>query len=171
MGDAPDGVQTLIRQTRELVQNSLEEARRSIWELRSQGTDAADFRSRLSSMATELGKRAGVHLQFSVLGTYRALPENVESELLKIGQEAMTNVVRHANAKQLKVDLAYEAKKVRMIIADDGQGFAGNVNSSGPDGHFGLRGMRERADHIGAQLFVKSAPGEGTQIEVEKIVP
>lgn len=171
LGDAPDDVQTLIRQARELVQSSLEEARRSIWELRSQGTDAADFRSRLSHMAAELGKRAGVQLKFSVLGTYRALPENIEKELLKIGQEAMTNVVRHANAKQMKVDLAYEGKKVRMIIADDGRGFAGNVNSTGPDGHFGLRGMRERAGHIGAQLVVKSAPGEGTQIEVEKIVP
>jgi signal transduction histidine kinase/ligand-binding sensor domain-containing protein len=171
LGDAPDGVKSLVQQTRELVQSSLEEARRSIWELRSQGSDAADFRSRLSRMATEIGKRAGLNVQFSVLGTYRALPEKMENEFLKIGQEAVTNVVRHAQAQQLTINLAYENKKVRMTIADDGRGFEGDANSSGPDGHFGLRGMRERADEIGADLTVKSAPGEGTQIRLEKIVP
>jgi signal transduction histidine kinase len=154
-----------------MVQSGLEEARRSIWELRSQSSDAGDFRSRLSRMASEIGKRAGLNVQLRVLGTYRALPERMESEFLKIGQEAVTNVVRHAQAKQLKIDLTYEGKKVRMLIADDGRGFAAEANGSGPEGHYGLRGMRERAEQIGAQLAVKSMPGEGTQIEVEKIVP
>ena len=81
-----------------MVQSSLEEARRSIWELRSQSSDADDFRARLSRMANEISKRAGLNVQFSVLGTYRALPEKIESEFLKIGQEAVTNVVRHAQA-------------------------------------------------------------------------
>jgi signal transduction histidine kinase/streptogramin lyase len=171
LADSPDSVRNLVLQTRSLVQSSLEEARRSIWELRSQGSDVADFRSRLSSAATDIAKRAGLNVQFSVLGTYRALPEKIESELLKIGQEAVTNVVRHADAKQVKIDLAYEEKKVRMTITDDGRGFEGAVNASGPEGHFGLRGMRERATHIGAQFAVKSRPGEGTRIDVEKIVP
>ncbi len=171
LADAPEPLRNIVTQTRELVQSGLEEARRSIWELRSQGSDAGDFRSRLARMAADIGKRAGLNVQFSVLGAYRALPAKMESELLKIGQEAVTNVVRHAQAKQLKVDLAYEGKRVRMLIADDGRGFAGDVNSSGPEGHFGLRGMRERAKGIGAQLAVKSVPGEGTQVEVEKIVP
>jgi signal transduction histidine kinase/ligand-binding sensor domain-containing protein len=170
LGDAPDSVKALIGQTRNLVQSSLEEARRSIWELRSQGSDAGDFRARLSSMAADIAKRAGLEVQFSVLGTYRSLPEKVENELLKIGQEAVTNVVRHANAKQLKIDLAYDGKKVHMTIADDGCGFADAANSSGPEGHFGLRGMRERASQIGARLTVKSEPSHGTQIDVEKIV-
>jgi len=169
--DAPGEVKNLVLQTRELVQSSLEEARRSIWELRSQGSDAGDFRARLSRAASDIAKRSGLHVQFSVLGTYRALPEKIESEFLKIGQEAVTNVVRHANAKQVKIDLAYEGKKVHLTIADDGCGFANAANSSGPEGHYGLRGMRERAAQIGAQLAVKSRPGAGTQIDVEKIVP
>jgi signal transduction histidine kinase/ligand-binding sensor domain-containing protein len=171
LADAPEGVRNLVGQTRGLVQSGLEEARRSIWELRSQGSDSGDFRARLSRMAADIAKRAGLNVQFSVLGTYRELPEKIESEFLKIGQEAVTNVVRHANAKQVKIDLAYGDKKVRMTIADDGCGFEGTANSSGPDGHFGLRGMRERAAQIGAQLAVKSQAGEGTQIDVEKIVP
>ena len=169
--NAPDNVKDLVRQAREMVQSSLEEARRSIWELRSQGSEAADFRARLSKMAAEVTQRSGVKVQFQVLGTYRTLPENIENELLKIGQEAVTNVVRHAQASQLKIDLAYEGKKVRMTILDDGRGFAGAVNSSGPEGHFGLRGMRERAAQIGADLHVKSQVGEGTQVDIEKIVP
>jgi signal transduction histidine kinase len=171
LGDAPADVGALVMQTRAMVQSGLEEARRSIWELRSQSSDAGDFRTRLSRMASEIGKRAGLNVQLRVLGTYRALPERMESELLKIGQEAVTNVVRHAQAKQLKIDLTYEGKKVRILIADDGRGFAGDANGAGSEGHYGLRGMRERAEQIGAQLAVKSMPGEGTQIEVEKIVP
>ena len=168
--NGPDNVRNLVKQTKEMVQSGLEEARRSIWELRSHGSEAGDFRARLSKMATEVTQRSGLKVQFQVLGTYRALPDDVESELLKIGQEAVTNVVRHAKAQQVKIDLAYEGKKVRMTIADDGRGFAGAVNSSGPDGHFGLRGMRERAAQIGAELNVKSRPGEGTEVDVEKIV-
>jgi signal transduction histidine kinase/ligand-binding sensor domain-containing protein len=168
---APDSVKDLIKQTRELVQSSLHEARRSIWQLRSEGADTADFRTRLSAMASEITQRSGLKVQFQVLGTYRALPENIESELLKIGQEAVTNVVRHAQASEVKIDLAYDRKKVRMTIADDGRGFEGAVNSAGPAGHFGLRGMRERAAQIGAELNVKSHPGEGTEIDIEKMVP
>jgi signal transduction histidine kinase/ligand-binding sensor domain-containing protein len=169
--NTPEGVKELVKQTREMVQSSLNEARRSIWELRSQGSDARDLRARLSKAATEITERAGVKVQYRVLGTYRVLPENIERELLKIGQEALTNVVRHAKANLVRVDLAYEEKKVRMTIADDGGGFEGAVNSLGPEGHFGLRGMRERAAQIGAQLNVTSRLGEGTQVEVEKIVP
>jgi signal transduction histidine kinase len=168
---APDGVRDLIRQARELVQSSLNEARRSIWQLRSEGSEAGDFRTRLSNMASEITQRSGLKVQFQVLGTYRALPENIESELLKIGQEAVTNVVRHAQANEVKIDLAYDRKRVRMTIADNGRGFEGAVNSVGPEGHFGLRGMRERAAQIGAEFIVKSRLGEGTEIDIEKMVP
>lgn len=171
LDNAPDVVKDLIRQAREMVQSSLNEARRSIWQLRSEGSEADDFRARLSKMASEITQRSGLKVQFQVLGTYRALPENIESELLKIGQEAVTNVVRHAHANAVKIDLAYDPKKVRMTIADDGRGFAGSANSAGPEGHFGLRGMRERAAQIGAELNVKSRPGEGTEIDIEKMVP
>jgi signal transduction histidine kinase/ligand-binding sensor domain-containing protein len=171
LDSAPDGVKDLIRQAKEMVQSSLNEARQSIWQLRSEGSEAGDFRARLAKMASETIQRSGLKVQFQVLGTYRALPERIESELLKIGQEAITNVVRHARANEIKIDVAYEGKNVRMTIADDGRGFEGAVNSSGPGGHFGLRGMRERATQIGAELNVKSRLGEGTEVVIEKMVP
>ena len=171
LADAPEDVRNLVTQMREMVQSGLEEARRSIWELRSQGSEAGDFRARLSRMAGDIAKRAGLQVEFSVLGTYRALPEKIEDELLKIGQEAVTNAVRHAQAKRVRIDLAYQEKKLHMSIADDGRGFDAGPNAVGPEGHYGLRGMRERAAEIGAQITVNSRRGEGTQVDVEKIVP
>ncbi|MGI8962743.1 MAG: ATP-binding protein [Bryobacteraceae bacterium] len=82
-------------------------------------------------------------------------------------QEAVANVIRHAYANHIKIHLNFEAKKLRLAIADDGCGFAGDPGSFGVDGHFGLKGMREKADRIDAKLTVRSTAGEGTQILVE----
>jgi signal transduction histidine kinase len=150
------------------VQDSLAEARRSIWDLRSQTAEREDFASKLSKMATQITARAAVKLRFDVNGTYHALPEKIEDELLRIGQEAITNVVRHADAKHIDVALSFDAKKVRMVIADDGRGFLDRGAASGADGHYGLQGMRERAEQIGAELTVASTPGAGTQVRVER---
>jgi signal transduction histidine kinase len=106
-------------------------------------------------------------VRFQVLGTYRRLPHDVEDELLKIGQEAVANVVRHAYANHVNIDLNFEAKRLKLAIADDGRGFADDPSSFYSNGHFGLKGMRERAERIDAKLTVKSAVGEGTQVLVE----
>jgi signal transduction histidine kinase len=162
-----DGVRELLEQTRELVQDSLAEARRSIWDLRSQTAEREDFAAKLSKMATQITVRAAVKLRFDVTGTYHALSGKIEDELLRIGQEAITNVVRHAEAKHIDVAVSFDAKKVRMVIADDGRGFVDHGAASGADGHYGLQGMRERAEQIGAELTVASTPGVGTQVLVE----
>ena len=165
-----ESAQEHLKQARTLVQEGLSEARRSIWELRSQGPQNEDLASRLSKMASQVTSATPVRVQFEVIGTYRPLPRAVENELLSIGQEAVRNAVRHAEAKHVKIDLNFEAKKLRMTIADDGRGFESTPISSGPDGHFGLQGMRERAEQIGAELIVTSAPGEGTQVSVAKVI-
>jgi signal transduction histidine kinase len=85
--------------------------------------------------------------------------------LLKIGQEAMTNAVRHAGCSAMEVMLAYDMKRLRMTVVDDGSGF--DLGADTPAGHFGLQGMRERAAKIGARLEVVSAVGEGTRLVVE----
>ncbi len=91
----------------------------------------------------------------------------VEDELFRIGQEAVTNAIRHADAEHISIELNFDGNVLRMTIADDGSGFEGHVNSSGPDGHFGLKGMRERAENIHAKLNVVSAAGKGTKVYVE----
>jgi signal transduction histidine kinase len=162
-----DGVRELLDQTRELVQDSLAEARRSIWDLRSHTAEGEDFASKLSKMAAQVTSRTQVKVRFEVAGTYHALSAKIEDELLRIGQEAITNVVRHAEAKHIDIGLNFDAKKVRMIITDDGRGFVDHMAASGANGHYGLQGMRERAEQIGAELTVVSTPGGGTQVRVE----
>jgi len=153
-----------------LVQDSLAEARRSIWELRSQRAEDEDLASRLSKLVKQVISTSAVKVEFQVIGAYRPLRPRVENELLRIAQEAIANVVRHADAKQIKIDLSFDAKKLKMTIVDDGRGFTRQENSSGPDGHFGLKGMHERAEQIDAELIVKSAPGHGTQVSVETVI-
>lgn len=159
-----------LDQARMLVRHSLAEARRAIWDLRSQSVENQDFASRISQMAarvneTSAGARAEVKL--AVRGTYRPLTPKVEEELLKIAQEALTNAVRHADAGHIDIELAFDSKKIHMTIADDGCGFVESGNGGGPDGHYGLRGMRERAAGISSQLTVQSGSGKGTRISVE----
>jgi signal transduction histidine kinase/ligand-binding sensor domain-containing protein len=159
-----------LDQARMLVRHSLAEARRAIWDLRSQSAESQDFASRISQMAARVndasaGARAEVKLE--IRGTYRPLAPKVEEELLKIAQEALTNAVRHADAGHIDIELAFDSRKIQMTIADDGRGFVESENGVGPEGHYGLRGMRERAAGIDAQLSVRSAAGQGTRISVE----
>jgi signal transduction histidine kinase len=170
--EAPSAVKELIEQTRELVRNGLAEARRSIWDLRAQasenqtdGTD--DFASKLSKVAAQVTARTALKVRFDVAGAYRALPDKVENEMLRIAQEAVTNVVRHAAAQHVDIRLEFDERKVKMTIADDGKGFDGSARFSAANGHYGLQGMRERAEQIGADLMVGNAPGGGTRVVVE----
>jgi signal transduction histidine kinase len=102
-----------------------------------------------------------------VKGTYRPVKRNIEDELLRIGQEAVSNAVRHAEARRIDVQLMYAANRVSLEVADDGRGFVPSANGAGPAGHYGIRGMRERAEEIDAVMVLESAPGNGTRVSVE----
>jgi signal transduction histidine kinase len=162
-----DAARTHLDQARSMVRDSVAEARRSIWNLRSQNAENNDLASRVSKLADQLTASSGVKVQFDVNGAYRPLDGRVEDELLKIEHEAIMNVVRHANATNIRVNLRFEPKKLQMIIEDDGCGFSAPADATGPNGHFGLAGMKERAQHIRAALTVRSAPGAGTTVWVE----
>lgn len=157
-----------LDQARILVRNSLAEARRSVWDLRSQSLEAGGLPVALSETARQISAGSNVQTQVQVSGSYRALTPNVENNLLRIGQEAMTNAVKHARAAHIRVELKYDAKSVRLSVRDDGRGFdPKQARASAISGHFGLVGMRERAAEIGGKLFVNSAPNAGTEVAVE----
>jgi signal transduction histidine kinase/ligand-binding sensor domain-containing protein len=153
-----------IDQTRAFVRQGLADARRSIWELRA-NTSPDSLPVQLSSQveATAKGKFTS---KVEIGGTVRALPPNLEREILRIAQEALANVVRHANATQITVALRYHSSQVILTVADDGRGFDPNESFVG-GGHFGLQGMRERAAQIGARLQIESHPGRGTKVLLE----
>jgi signal transduction histidine kinase len=104
-----------------------------------------------------------VYLQ--VKGTYRPVSPKIEEELLRIGQEAVANAVRHASATRIDVQLIYEAVRVSLRVEDDGRGFTPGTDE--PEGHYGIRGMQERAGEIDAALSLESTVGEGTRVSVE----
>ena len=163
----PDPVFQHLDQARALVRDSLAEARSSIWDLRSEAAGAEDLPTRLTRSCNRItsGSAAKVYLQ--VKGTYRPVARKTEEELLRIGQEAVTNAVRHAGAARIDVQLIYESTRMFLQVGDDGRGFQPLPGASGPEGHFGIRGMHERAGQIGAELRLESTPGEGTRISVE----
>ncbi len=154
-----------LDRARELVRSSLAEARTSIWQLRSQ-SDAEDLPGRLARFCGSAAVASPAKVYLQVKGTFHPLEREVEDELLRIGQEAVTNAIRHAGAARIDVELSYDGAGVCLNIKDNGRGFTAG-NSAAPLGHFGLQGMRERAAGIGAAFSVQSAPGEGTRVSVE----
>lgn len=157
-----------LDQTRALVRSSIEDARLSIWELRSQAADQEDLAPRLLKMTEEVIARAGVPVkaQIQVTGTYHPLDSEVEREVLRIGREAVVNAVRHANPKNILLRLGYQEERFVLELRDDGKGFAGQP-ADGTTGHYGITGMWERAHAINGELIVDSAEGEGTIVKLE----
>ncbi len=101
-----------------------------------------------------------------VSGIFRPLKSSVENNLLRIGQEAINNAVRHSEARRIFVNLLFDSRSVQLSVRDDGRGFAYPILNNGEQSHFGLVGMRERAEQIGGVLKIHSAPQEGTEIVV-----
>jgi signal transduction histidine kinase len=154
-----------IDRTREYVREGLAEARSSIWNLRAITAQHA-LTTRLTRLAEQF-TTGQLSIQLNIGGTYRPLAHAFEDELLRIAQESLTNISRHANATQASVDLRYHSTRLTLIISDDGRGFHGSDNSLPGKGHFGLQGMRERAAEIHAQLKIESSPGKGTTVMLD----
>ncbi|HVF42311.1 MAG TPA: two-component regulator propeller domain-containing protein [Pyrinomonadaceae bacterium] len=163
---SPEAARAHLDRARSLVRSSMAEARRYVWDLRSQSLDDRDLPAALAEMTRRLTAESGVHTQFEVGGTLRPLPKHVENNLLRIGQEAVNNAVRHARAGNISVRLVFDSTSVRLNVKDDGRGFDAGAQAGGPNGHFGLVGMRERAREMGGDVRVGSRPGEGCEVEV-----
>ena len=157
-----------LDQARSLVRSSLEDARMSIWELRSQAAEQEDLAARLLKMAEEVIARAGARAkaQMQVNGMNHPLDAGVEREVLRIAREAVVNAVRHGDPENVWLRLEYAESRFAMDVRDDGRGFAGTP-PDGSSGHYGLTGMRERARAIDGTLTVESRAGEGTQVRLE----
>jgi PAS domain S-box-containing protein len=150
-----------VRRARELARDSLGEARRSVHALRPQALEKAGFADALKAIIKNTAAGTALRTEFRVRGEPRQLPAGVEENLLHIGQEALTNALKHARASKFQARLSFDADAVYLELRDNGDGFAvDTVNGEG----IGLIGMKERADQIGATLSISSEPGEGTRI-------
>jgi signal transduction histidine kinase/ligand-binding sensor domain-containing protein len=168
LGKLDDAVKQLD-QTREYVREGLADARQSIWSLRTHDAGETTLPVRLRRMVEAAG--GGLAADFRLFGAYRALPPEMEQELLRVAQEAMHNVKKHAAAEHLFVQLEYGAEAVALEVRDDGRGGAVEAEAGLAMGHFGLTGMKERAAAIGGTLEVTSAPGAGTTVRLRAPAP
>jgi signal transduction histidine kinase len=118
-------------------------------------------------LARETSLAGDLDVDFMVLGDEQRLPREVELSLYRIAQEALNNVLHHAQAKHAVVSLRFD-KEIRLEVNDDGVGFSvpKSPTEFAPSGHFGFLGMRERADLIGGRLDVQSEVGKGTHLSV-----
>jgi len=159
--------------TRGYVREGLADARQSIWALRSQDSDETTLPVRLRRMVEQAGGH-GLEVQFSIYGAYRALPPGTEREILRVTQEALHNVKKHAAASKVAVRLDYSPGEIALEVCDDGRGFEAHTDGAQAEsqpGHYGLIGMRERAAAIGGALEVVSTPGEGTTVRLRAHAP
>ncbi len=147
-----------------MVRYSLDEARRSIWDLRPQALESGSLALALSEFAQQL--TSDVPVEVEVTGIPTPLSEETENNLLRISQESLLNAIRHAQATQIHLTLHFDSRYVRLCVRDNGRGFDVQAPSSAYGGHFGLLGMHERAKQISGQLRLQSAQGEGTEVEV-----
>jgi ligand-binding sensor domain-containing protein/two-component sensor histidine kinase len=148
-----------------LTRYSLAEARRAITDLRSDGLDCPELSAALPEIAQRVAGDLRTHVVVS--GAARKLNPAMERNLLRIFQEALTNAVKHAHASTVDVELRYEPGSLALRVRDDGRGFNPDGPAAPGGGHYGLIGMRERAERIGGRLTLHSKPGEGTDLLVE----
>jgi signal transduction histidine kinase/ligand-binding sensor domain-containing protein len=168
-GELPDSLADIRERLRKILARSdqyLDEARRSVWELRSASLEHAggDFARTLSDSCGPRLDGTGIQFNFSVEGVACKLAPVIEDNLLRTCVEAVTNAVKHARPTQVQVNLGYSAASVRLRIRDNGCGFDPNGPDATKTGHFGLAGMRERVKSIFGTFSVNSQPGKGTEI-------
>lgn len=153
------------------VRSLLADLRGVCSELRPPMLDTLGLAAALRSLAEDWSAQAGVavHLDLPDLAALPPLPGDTAVNLYRVVQEALTNVAKHAGARQVSLCLVNEEAALRLTIEDDGRGFnpPGEIGELTTSGHFGLVGLRERVNLIGGQLSLDSAPGRGTRLQVE----
>ena len=156
-----------LRRLRRQVDRSVRDARESILELRRHAMGTPRLADSLTQLADDTETRHGVRPTVAVAGRRpgNASPD-VDLQLFRIAQEAVTNAVRHGHPTRIDITVSYDVRQVALTIADDGCGFDAHAQASAPPDHehFGLVTMRERAEHVGGGLRIESVPGTGTTV-------
>jgi signal transduction histidine kinase/ligand-binding sensor domain-containing protein len=149
-----------------LVQSSLAEARGSVWDLQPESLREGNLPAALESMIRELTGDTAVETALEVRGVPRRLGRQVERNVFRIGQEALTNALKHSQSGRVEMILSFEPDRVELRVRDHGRGFDPSTARCAPES-FGLTSMRERAAQIGGHVTINSHPGRGTEVLLE----
>jgi len=165
--DAKDVLGSSIDQTAQAIT----EGREAVQGLRASTVESNDLAQAITTLGEQLAAEASsatsVGLHVEVEGTPRNLHPIARDEIYRIASEALRNAFRHAEAQQIEVEIRYDERQFRLRVRDDGKGIDATILAAeGPTGHFGLHGMRERAELVGGKLTVWTAAESGTEIEL-----
>jgi len=163
---SPKTAQLLLGRAIGRVATSIDEVRRVVWALRDESLDMRGLATSLREIGRQLASchADSIEVEVEVEGSPHPFVVPVENNLLRIGQEALTNAVKHGKPSRIDVRLRYDHATFSMRVRDDGLGF--DTACPPPPGHFGLAGMRERAAEIGARLELSSRVNGGTEVQV-----
>jgi signal transduction histidine kinase len=163
----PDTAGHHLGLARNMVRSSRVDLRRSIWDLRTRELEQFDLPTALLISGNQIADGAAIRVEIETEGEVRPLPEIIEENILRIGQEAMTNAAKHSGASYLLLHLAFRGEKIVLTVKDNGRGFTPETCAGPNEGHFGLLGMSERVKRLSGKISILSTPGEGTTICVE----
>ena len=163
MGRESERSREALHQATELARSSLQEARRSVWDLRPEGLQRAGLAGAIRDELARVRERSGIRTSLRLRGLRGlSLPAQLEVTVFRIVREAVANAVRHGSPTEVTVELMWRQGRLQVVVADDGRGF----DPSGPSrqGSFGVTSMRERAAGAGGELALDSRPGGGTRV-------
>ena len=143
------------------------EGRQRVNALRPEATTVKELSKALASYGQDLSEDHPATFSVALLGLPKAVGAFVGDEAYCIGREALGNAFQHADATKIEVEVTYDRRVVHMRVRDNGHGIDEQTLTGGRPGHWGLRGMRERAQVIGGKLVIRSQPGVGTEIDLE----
>ncbi len=165
LNTSPDAARRSLDVAKQMLRYSLEETRRSVLDLRSQALESRDLVGALTDLAEQMTAGGPTAAHVRVVGTPRRLDAAEEHHLLRIGLEALTNALKHAESSRIDIELAFWSDSTSLVVRDNGRGLW--PGGTAPHGeHFGLKGVRERVDKLGGVLEITSDPGAGTRLAV-----
>lgn len=160
----PGAAKQALEEALDHADQAILEGRSAIQNLRSSTTVTNELAESIAALGAEFGNAQT--LRVSVEGKLQELNPSVRDDIYRIAREALRNAFRHANAAKIEAEITYAERQLRLRIRDDGAGIDSNVLTAGRAGHWGLQGMRERAQHIGGQLEIWSQIGAGTEVDL-----
>lgn len=150
-----------------LVRGSTTEIRCALWDLYPEELQKVGLKKAIEHLVKDLTADSRMDVQFSLTGKIHELPPEVEKGLLRISQEALSNVVKHAQAREVRIELVLDSGRARLSVKDDGQGFEPELSS----GSLGLTSMRNRTKTLGGVWTIQSEPGRGTEVNASIPIP
>jgi signal transduction histidine kinase len=165
----PAAAEAHIERACSLARESLAGARRSVWALRPDAMERGPLPTALAHLVHQMASGVPAQISLITTGDDFRLHRQTEDELLRIGQEAIANALKHSQATEIRVTLDFDTGRVELSVHDNGRGF--DPSSPLRPGGLGLRGMQERSARVGGSFTVSSAPGQGTRVTIQVPTP